>query len=236
MKKNILLLTTILFWGVTLLVAQTQLELSTERLGIQFNQPSFLEASQNAKMIYVEEITQENPLPSMDQTYGSKPSVGAQYLNSMLGMVSSILTFKNGECVVFVYVPPGKGGSTYGRVINDSTLLCTLNNISFGRIKSNFKYGIQNKDATELEALELNSMLTHYSHEDAQNIFNANVLVSYPLNLRGNIYKNKFSRGKAVVVGKDRHEIYLYFMMTDESVLNFPEFLKDFERVFWFKK
>jgi len=36
------------------------------------------------------------------------------------------------------------------------------------------------------------------------------------------------------VVAKDRHEIYLYFMMTDYSVNNFDNYLNDLSKAFWF--
>ena len=217
-------------------MAQTALEKGLKTNGITINLPPFLNASQNTKRIYVAEINEQNPIPEIAQTYGSKASFGNAYFNVMFGTVNSILTYKNGECVVFVYLPPAKVGSIYGRIIQDSTILFTLNNITFERIKHDFKYGKPYCAPSELDAKELYSMLTHYPHKKAQEMFNANIMVSYPLNLRGNIYKNKYTRGRAVVIGKDWYEVYLYFMMTDKSSLNFEKFLNDFDHLFWFKK
>ena len=235
MRNTLLLLPLILFWGATNLVAQTALEEGIDRLGIAIDLPSFMNPSQNSERIYVAEINEKNPIPEIAQTYGSKASFGDTYFNVLLGMVNSILTYKNGECVVFVYTPPGRGGNSFGKAIQDSTKIHTLNNISFERIKSNFKFGKPNRSPSELDTDELYSMLTHYPCAKAKQMFNANAMVSYPLNLRGNIYKNKYTRGRAVVAGKDYRQFYLYFMMTDESVLDFEKFLNDFEKVFWFK-
>lgn len=234
MKKILLLLPLFLFWGATNLEAQTALEKGMQRLDIAINLPSFLNASQNSEHIYAAEISEKNPVPEIAQQFGSKASFGDGYINVLLGTVNSILTYKDEDCIVFVYVPPGKGGSNYGRIIQDSTKLFTFKNISFERIKHNFKYGKPNNSPSELEADELYSMLTHYPNDNAKKMFNANVLVSFPLNLRGNIYKDKYTRGRVVVAGKDRCEFYLYFMMTDRSALDFENFLNDFNKVFWF--
>ncbi len=212
------------------------LKKGTEQLGISVNLPTFLEASKNSNLIYPAEITEKNPLPTIAQQFGGEPASGNTYFNVLFGKVNSILTYKEKDCEVIVYMPPGRGGNSYGKIIQDSTKLHTLNNISFGRIKSNFKYGINRIDASELEADELYSMLTHYPYDRAKKMFNANAMLSFPLNLRGNIYDGKYTRGRAVVVGKDRHEIYLYFMMTDKSSLDFENFLNDFDKVFWFNE
>lgn len=91
-------------------------------------------------------------------------------------------------------------------------------------------------DASEAEANELYPLLKVYSRELAKTMFNANVMVSYPVNLRGNVYKNKYTRCRALVVGKERLEFVIIFMMTDESMENFDEYLKDIEEVFWFNE
>ena len=234
MKKLFLILPLFLFGGVTNLVAQTALENDAVKLDIIVNLPLFLNASENTKRIYVAEVSEKNPIPEIAHTFGSKASFGNTYFNVLFGTINSILTYKNGECVVFVHTSPYIRGSTYGQIIQDSTKLFTLRNITFGRIKHDFKYGKPNRDASELEANELYSMLTHYPYEKAKKMFNANALVSYPLNLRGNVYKDKYTRGRAVVAGKDRRQFYLYFMMTDKSVIDFEKFLNDFDKVFWF--
>lgn len=235
MKKILLFFSLFLFCTITNLLAQTALQKGMQRLDIEINLPSFLDASQNTEHIYVAEISDTNPVPEIAQQFGSKPSFGNGYINVLLGTVNSILTYKNEECIVFVYTPPGIGGGTYGKIIQDSTKLFTLRNITFERIKYSFKYGMPNNSPTELEVDELYSMLTHYPHEKAKEMFNANAMVHFPLNLRGNIYKDKYTRGRVVVAGKDRREFYLYFMMTDESVLDFEKFLNDFDKVFWFR-
>ncbi len=224
----------LLFWGATNLVAQTSLEKGMAKHGVDMNLPSFLNVSENTEKIYVTQINEKNPIPEIAQQSGSRTSSSDTFFKALFGRINSILTYKNGECVVIVYTFPGMGSNNYGQVIRDSTKLFTFRNISFERIKYNFKYGLPNNYPSELEANELYSMLTHYPHDKAKKMFNANALVSFPLNLRGNTYKNKYTRGITVIAGKNRRQFYLYFMMTDKSVLNFEKYLNDFEKVFWF--
>ncbi len=236
MKKILLMFPLFLFLGISKLIAQTSLELGMDGFNIDINLPSFLNASENIERIYVAEITDKNPVPEIAQQFGSKITFGETYFNVFFGTVNAILTYKNDECVVFVYTSsPFKGSNNYGQIVQDSAKLFTFKNIPFARIKHDFKYGLPNNYPSELEADELYSMLTHHSYDRAKKMFNANVLVSYPLNFRGNIYKNKYTRGRAVVAGKDYRVFYLYFIMTDKSVLEFEKYLNDFERVFYFR-
>ena len=220
----------------TNVIGQAHLEDSAEKLGVTVNLPSNVSASSNDHLIYPVEITEKDPLPTIAQQFGGKPAFGDTYFNVLFGKVNSVLTYKERDCEVIVYMPPGKGGSTYGRIVKDSAMLHVLKNLSFGRIKRTFGYGKRNKDASEFEAIELYSMLTHHPNKKAKEMFNADVFLEYPLNFRGNTYKNKYTRGRGVVVAKNRREIYLYFMMTEKSVLNYDGFLSDFEKVFWFNE
>lgn len=235
MRNTLTVLLFLLCWGVSSVQGQTALEKAVKRINVSVNMPSFFNASQNEEFIGVVEVTEKDPLPTLAQNYGFEPAYGNTAIGVIFGGVDAILEHKDGDYLVIVYVSPGRGGGKYGDIITDSTVLYTLNNLSFSRIKK-IRYGKQMEDASEWEADELYSMLTHYPREQAQKKFNANVMVMYPVNLRGNIYRDKFTRSKAVVVAKDRLEIYLYFMMTDESAKNFDTYVKDLDKVFWFNE
>ena len=235
--KNIVTIFFFLFcWGTFNVQGQTALEKAFKKIDVSMNIPSYFNVSQNDDVIGVAEVTKKEPLPTLAQIYGFDPGQGNTAINAIFGLLQSIFEHKNGEYLIFVSVVPGRGGSTYGKVVKDSTELFTLKNLSFGRIKHDFRYGEPLKDASELEADELYSMLTHYPREQAQEMFNANVMVTYPMNLWGSAYKDKYTRSRAVVIAKDRLEIYLYFMMTDESAKNFDTYLQDLNKVFWFNE
>jgi hypothetical protein len=231
MRNKLVLLLLLSFIVVSNAHGQTALEKAMKRINVSINIPSVFSATQNEELMFV---TKDSILPNIKQIYDFDPSYGSIALKVIFSMIHSIFTHKDGECVIFVYAPPGKGGGKYGEMITDSVVLYTLNNLSFGKIKHNFRYGKPMIDASESEAIELNSMLTHYPKEQSTKMFNANVMVMYPLNLRGNVYNDKYTRSRAVVVAKDRHEIYLYFLMTDKSVNNFDNYLNDLSKAFWF--
>lgn len=232
MSKKILVFIALLFWGVTVLVAQTELDKSAKNLGISLKIPSFYSVSENTGGIYPAEITDENPVPDLAQQYQLKPAHGNTFFNAYFGLVTAVFEHSNKECLVFVYIPPGIGIDNFGKISKDSLQLETFKHISFRRIRSNFQYGKPFTGISELDAMELYSMLTHYPSAKARKMFNAAAMVSYPLSFRGNVYKEKFTRGKGLVFGKLGHEMYLYFLMTDQSVLDFDKYLDEFDQAF----
>ena len=220
--------------GIANLNAQSFLDESAARLGISVKIPPQYKISKNETLIYPTAITEENPVPELAQQYEQKPAKGDTFFNVFFGTVNSILEHKNNECVVIVFIPPGQGGSSYGKIATDSTMLSVFKQISFERIKTDFKYESPFNAPSELAAMELYSMLTHYSATKAKEMFNAGAMVSYPLNFKTNVYREKFTRGRAVVIAKDWREVYLYFMLTDKSVLNFDKYLEEFDGAFVF--
>lgn len=226
MKNILIMLLFLLYLGVLTIQGQTPLEKAVKRINVNMELPSCFNVSQNENFVDVTEVTVKDSL--------SKPANENAVINTIFGGIDAILEHKDGEYLVFVYVSPGRSGGKYGAIITDSTELFVLKNLSFGRIKRDFRYGKPNLDASELEADELYSMLTIYPKEQTREMFNANVMVMYPLNLRGNIYKDKYTRSRAVVIAKDRLDICFYFMMTDKSVKNFDTYLKDLGKAFWF--
>lgn len=220
--------------GFTTVRAQSFLKESANRLGISVKIPFGYEVSENETFFYPTEISDSNPIPSIEQTYKQKPVKGDAFFNVFFGTVTSLLKHKSNECVVIVFIPPGRGGRKYGEIATDSSMLRTFKHIAFERIKTNFNFGSAFDSPTELEAMEIYSMLTLYPAEKARQMFNADAMVGYPLNFKRNVFLEKFTRGRAVVVGKDRHQFYLYFIMTDTSVLLFDKYLNDFDKAFNF--
>ena len=221
--KNLLIVFTFLFcWGTLNVQGQTALEKAVKEINVSINMPPYLQASKNKKII-------SSIIPRLKQKTRNDKGV-----NEAFGKIYSILEHTNGEYMVFVYVSPDGNTGKYGEIITDSTELYTLANLQLDRIKKDFRYGLPDADASEWEAHELYSMLTHYPREQAQEMFNANAMVMYPLNLRGVTYKDKYTRSRAVVIAKDGREIYLYFLMTDGNIKNFDTYLKDLNKVFWF--
>ncbi len=232
LKKIIVFTALLLIIGFTPVRAQSFLKESANRLGISVKIPPGYEVSENDNIFYPAEISDSNPIPSIAQTYKQEPVKGDAFFNVFFGMVTSVFKHKSNECVVIVFIPPGRGGSNYGEIATDSSMLRTFKHIAFERIKTNFNYGSAFDGPSELDAMEIYSMLTHYPAEKARQMFNASAMVEYPLNFKRNVFQERFTRGRAVVVGKDRREFFLYFMMTDTSVLLFDKYLNDFDKAF----
>jgi hypothetical protein len=233
-KKISVIIYLIILLEIPNLCAQSFLEKSAALFNISVKIPSQYKASENKDIIYPVEITEANPIPELDQQFRQKPANGDTFFNVFFGMVNSILEHSNSECIVIVYIPSVTGGSRYGKIATDSAMLRVFKHIPFERIKTDFSYESPLNAPSELAAMELYSMLTHYPSAKAEEMFNAGTMVSYPLNFRKNIFQKKFTRGRAVVIGKDRRHLFLYFMLTDKSVLDFDKYLEEFNRAFVF--
>lgn len=137
MRNTLTVLLFLLCWGVSSVQGQTALEKAVKRINVSVNMPSFFNASQNEEFIGVVEVTEKDPLPTLAQNYGFEPAYGNTAIGVIFGGVDAILEHKDGDYLVIVYVSPGRGGGKYGDIITDSTVLYTLNNLSFSRIKKN---------------------------------------------------------------------------------------------------
>lgn len=125
--RNKLVLLLLSFMGVLNVNGQTALEKAMKRINVSINIPSAFSVTQNEELMFV---TKDSIIPTLEQIYNFKPAYGSTALKVIFSMIHSIFTHQDGECVIFVYSPPGKGGSDYR-----SAGLYTLNNLSFGRIK-----------------------------------------------------------------------------------------------------
>ena len=79
-------------------------------------------------------------------------------------------------------------------------------------------------------------LVKDYPAETAQSIFNGKSMFIYPLNFKGEYCQEKYRYGRGVVVlGKYNIPLYLYFFMTDESLVDFDKYLSELKGLFWFE-
>lgn len=106
----------------------------------------------------------------------------------------------------------------------------------YNRIKRDLDWSVINipKYANKYEIEELKLLMTNYPNKLARKYFNADYMLMYPLNTRRQKCRDKFSRGRCVVIGKDYRFVFMYFLMTDDSVVNFDQYLSQFSKMIWF--
>jgi hypothetical protein len=205
------------------------LERALDTMRVSMNLPEYLNASQNKYLIY----PYDEASPNIAQQYGRESASGDTAFNLQFELFHSIIKHQNDNYVIFVYAG-GEVNVKLGNVIENLNPIFNVINPSFNRIKHDLHYGTRHKSATVEEIAVLDTIITHYPQETAQELFNADWLVSYPKDLRGEVYEGKYSQCRAVAVAKNGLDIYLYFMMTDETVKNFDSYLQDFKKVFWY--
>ncbi|MDR1224187.1 MAG: hypothetical protein LBL07_15105 [Tannerella sp.] len=219
---------------------QTALEKAMKVMNVHMNLPSFLEASQNKVSesapgwIYATEITEESPIPRIAQTYRYEPSYGDTYFKVLFGMLHSVIKYRDDDCYLLVSAT-GESGMELAEIIQENAGLFNIVNPSFNRIKRDIRYGEFGKSATEPEIDVLKTVIHYYPEERAQKLFHAAWMASYPVDMEGNVYKEKYTTCKAVVMANKKGvDMFLYFLMTDESATRFDKYLNALEKVFWF--
>jgi hypothetical protein len=235
MKRKISLFFIISFWGISIVYGQTALEKAIKVMNMSIQMPSYFDASKNEDLIYVTPITEESPIPKLAQTYYFEPVFGSTAFKVFFGQIHSIIRHTSGEYLIFVSAA-GEFVVKYGFLIEEKSDLFNVRDLTFNGIKSNFRYGKRMESASKEEIEELDLMLTHYSEKQAKKMFNADRMVTYPMNLRGEIYEEKYPRCRALVVSKKGLDIFFYFLMTNESAKKFDEYLEDLNKVFWFNE
>lgn len=222
MKNIITALLFLVYLGVSNVQGQTVLDTAAKEMNLSIKIPFCFNASGNEELTFVTEVAEEEYSLRMAQ-YRFAPVSGNIAFQVLFGMVDAILEHKSDEYLAFVFILPGKCKGRSG-------------DLSFNRIKWDLGYGKPLEPVSEKEESEMSLKLTHYPKEQAQKMFNADIMVDYPVDLMGNSYRDKYTKCKAVVAAKGGRHIYLYLMMTDKNVKNFDTYLKDLDKVFWFNE
>lgn len=221
--------------------SQTYLEKNINLGGVTYSLPNGFTISRNEESIYPVEISEKNTLPSLSDNYGVVLAKPETYVNSLFGKVAAIFESKKEDYCIFVqFSNYTKGVEKKGVVVRNKEFSeeekYYLEHLPFDGIKRDFRYGRFFQGANEKEAYELLQMLKLLPKEEAKKMFNADIMFSYPVDLHGNNYKEKYTRAKAFVIQGKRSVIYLYFLMTNDNYWKADTFLKDFEKVFWFNE
>lgn len=232
MKKiTKLLALLLLLTGANAANAQPMLEKALDLMKVQFTMPASYTASQNEDPIYA---STEKPGLTLNQIYGDEPLTGEKFFERAFGGFHSIFTHNDGECLIFV-VAMGENTIKYTDWAKTDKALIDPAVKVFGAIKSSLKYGRRMTGPNESEREELKMMVTYFPEDQAKEMFNASIMFMFPYNLRGEVYKNKFTRCRQVIItSKEGLGILFSFMMTDQSAKNFDKYLKDIDKAFVF--
>lgn len=151
-----------------------------------------------------------------------------------LGTVHSVLTHSDEHCKVFVYIL-GADMIRYGGLVKaNQGIFGEMSSLTYNRVKNDFRYGHPNSSASEQDIEDLKMMMTFYPTDTARVLFNADWMMTYPYNMEGEKYEDNFTRMRAVVIQKNKIDVFIYFMMTDKGVEDFDKYLMGLKEAFWF--
>lgn len=217
--------------------SQTYLEKSMKSTDVIYIPSEKFIISQNEEQVYPVEISEKNPLPSLAENYGVVLARPETYINSLFAMVHAIFQSKKDDYIVLVKSGYGRD-EKFGVVVRNEEFSeeekFYLESLRLDGVKRDLRYGRFFQGVDEKEAYEILQMLKIFPKEDAKKMFNAQILFSYPIDLHGNAYNEKYKRAKCFVLQGKRSIIFLYFLMTNDNYWKADTFLKDFEGVFRF--
>ena len=143
-----------------------------------------------------------------------------------LGILHAILTHKDGQCQIMIFL---------GGPVPHAPQAGHPNTYAFDRIRSDFGYGGVTGSASRFDREDLRMMLNYYPQDSAKAIFNADFMLSYPFDMRRQKHDHNFTRTRVIVTGKNGYDIFLYFVLTNQGMLDFDKYLSDFRQTLWFE-
>jgi hypothetical protein len=150
-----------------------------------------------------------------------------------LGLVHAILTRRDGQCKIAVYV----GGAyevRYGRILRNNSLTGQTRMTRYNRVKFDLNYGKPHAAPSKQDEEDLKMMMTFYPADTARALCNADEMLAYPFDMKGQAIDSIFTRTRVVVASKNGLEIYFYFMLTDQGVGHFDKYLSSLQDMFRF--
>lgn len=153
-------------------------------------------------------------------------------LRKKFGMRDGILSHEDGECMVAIRVAfkpldkkkievPRGEERAYEEVLTN--------------LISHFEWGKKRRSPSKQDIKDMEMLVTRYPADSARTIFNGISMFIYPLSFKGEYCNDKYRYGRAVTtVSKYNVPLYLFFFLTDESIVDFDHYLSELKGVFWF--
>ncbi len=189
--------------------------------------------------------TLENHAKSIELNYtvpneytASPEAVGFSYTENPKELLRSIIfantvtsewTHQDGECVLFITC---SGDGNTSRLIDKD--VSQIDRSTFSLIGHNLKIVDTFKYPTTDEMEQINKAITYWPEKKAKKTFNAQHVITYPLNEAKAVYKGKYTLVENWFILKWGHRLSVSFLVTDNGLKNLDKYKKDIEKSFKF--
>jgi len=156
-------------------------------------------------------------------------------IRNILGRKDGKLAYKDGKCLVAIEV---------NKPVDKMKLHSPLFPYKYEKIRQNmlnhvgncYEWGKKFRSRSMQDFKDLEMLITRYPADSAKSIFKGTTMFIYPLDFKGEICEEKYRYGRGVVVlGKYNVPIYLYFLMTADSINDFDKYLAELKGMFTFQ-
>jgi hypothetical protein len=134
---------------------------------------------------------------------------------------------EDGECILFINSSRG-----YDRLLGHRD--ADIPGSTFNRIRWRIKMGNPFINTTDEQMEELKKIITFWPQKEAEKIFNAQHVITYPIEDPKAIYKGKYVLRENLCMLKWGEYLTISFLLTDKGYKNRNQYMKDVKKAFRF--
>ena len=157
----------------------------------------------------------------------NNPPNSKELLRTVGNLIISQWIHEDGECILFLSF----GGMNLQ--IDKSINEFPKNN--FNWIKQTLGIGSSFTKTTEEEMQKIKKKITIWSSEKAKETFNAQYVITYPIENKESVYMSKYTHKLDMMIIKWGGQLNVSFLVTKKGNKNIDKYIKDVEEAFWFE-
>ena len=189
----------------------------TKRISLNYTVPKDYVASANTDYVRLSELDAKTNLSG--NTFKLTQTIGRLF--------HSKWEHVDKECVVLMSL--GGAGRFY-----DYQKSAPINLWFYSGAKTQLEIGDIGKTITKKHVLEIKKKATFLTKEEQKKYFNADVALTFPIDIKEAVYQHKYILRQAMHIGKGNMHLRIYFLLTDKGVENIDKYLDDVKSAFRF--
>lgn len=141
--------------------------------------------------------------------------------------IASKWIHEDGECILFI--------KCHGMKASIDKSIDELPKTIFGWIKNSLGLGSLLRETTEEQMEKIKKRITIWSPEKSKEVFNAQYVITYPVNEPKAVYMGKYTHRLELIMIKWGENLSVSFLVTDKGKKNMKNYIKDVEEAFRFE-
>lgn len=155
------------------------------------------------------------------------PGDSSELLKTAGSVITSKWIHEDGECILFI--------KCHGMTARIDKSIDELPKTTLNRIKHTLFIAPLFDKMTEEEEQKVKKAITIWSPEKAKKTFNAQHVITYPIQGEKSVYMEKYIHKLELIMIKWGENLTVSFLVTEKGNKNIDKYIKDVEGAFWFE-